>query len=259
MNKLVLAFLTFSCMHACKSSQKSNIQKSNKVFNESIANKEEKIMLQNGVDFFAEGNMPANWTLTMDYDDTVRFNADDGLTLKIAFNQLKKDVNKEQSIFSKTTKNGDISITVLNKDCSIQNTKEIFSKETTMRFNTIIYSGCGKFLADNLLNNKWIVERVGNSTVNATEYNIAPFFEFDLSKNRVSGNDGCKNFGAAIEIQGSRIKFGQFIQTQMGCNKNSMDKFIAEKLNNNFASYYFKESKLYLYLIDDSIIVLRKE
>jgi heat shock protein HslJ len=259
MNKIAIAFMLCMCMNACKSSQKSNIQKSNKAFNESLANKEEKNMLLNGIDFFAEGNTPANWTLTMDYDDTVRFNADDGLTLKIAFNQLKKDINKEQSIFTKTTTNGDISITVLNKNCSLANTKEIFRKETTVRFNTIIYSGCGKFLADNLLNNKWIVERIGNTIVYATEFNATPFFEFDLSKSRVSGNDGCNNFGATIEIQGSRIKFEQFIQTQMGCNKKSIDKLIAEKLNNNFASYYFKDGKLYLYLIDDSIVVLRKE
>jgi heat shock protein HslJ len=258
MNKLAIAFLSCTCIYACTSSHKSNIQKSNKIFNESLANKEEQNMLQNGIDFFGKGNTPANWTLTMDYDDTVRFNADDGLTLKVAFNQLKKNINKEQSIFTKTTKNGEISITVLNKNCSISNTKEIFSKETTLRFNTIIYSGCGKFLADNLLNNKWIVERVGNTTVNATEYSTAPFFEFDLSKNRVSGNDGCNNFGVAIEIQGSRIKFEQFIQTQIACNKKSIDKLIAEKLNNNLASYYFKEGKLYLYLIDDSIIILRK-
>jgi heat shock protein HslJ len=259
MNKVAIAFMLCTCMYACKSSQKSNIQKSNKAFNESLANKEEKSMLQNGVDFFAEGNMPANWTLTMDYDDTVRFNADDGLALRIAYNQLKKNINKERSIFTATTKSGDINITILNKDCSLSYKKDVFQKETTVRFNSITYTGCGKFLADNLLNNKWIVERIGNTIVYATEFNATPFFEFDLSKSRVSGNDGCNNFGATIEIQGSRIKFEPFIQTQMACNKKSIDKLIAEKLNNNFASYYFKDGKLYLYLIDDSIVVLRKE
>jgi heat shock protein HslJ len=259
MNKVAIALIMCTCIYACTSSQKSNIQKSTKIFNESLANKAEKDMLQNGIDFFAEGNTPANWNLKMDYDDTVRFNADDGLILKVAFNQLKKDISKERTIFTRTTKNGDINITVLNKDCSLLNAKEIFKKETTVQFNSIIYSGCGKFLADNLLNNKWIVERLGNIVVDTKEYNAIPFFQFDVNKNSVSGNDGCNNFGAAIEIQGSRIKFEQFVQTKMECNKKSIATLIAEKLNTNLASYYFKDGKLYLYLIDDSIIVLRKE
>ena len=57
------------------------------------ASKEQsKTMLQSGVDFFATGNNPANWQLTINYDDTVRFTADDGLTFKFGYNQLKREI-----------------------------------------------------------------------------------------------------------------------------------------------------------------------
>jgi heat shock protein HslJ len=258
MNKSIIALLVCTCMYACTSSQKNNIQKSNRVFNESLANKDEKRMLQNGIDFFAEGNTPANWNLRMDYDDTVRFTADDGLSLKFAYNQLTKDITLEKSVFFIKMKSENISITVLEKDCTLLTKKEVFKKEVLFSFNNNIYSGCGKFLADNALNNKWILEKIGSNIIITGEYNRVPIFELDIEKNRITGNDGCNTIAANIEVQGSRIKFGNIMSTKMGCAKKSIENIISSLINNNTASYYFKEGKLYLYLIDDSLLVFKK-
>ncbi len=258
MNKIVLIIILIVCISGCNSSQKSSIQKSSKIFNESLTNKEEKIMLQNGIDFFAEGNIPSNWNLRMDYDDTVRFNADDGLALKFAFNQLQKKINTTQSVFSTKIKAGNISITTFEKDCSLSSKKEIFTKEVQFNFNDNIYKGCGKFLADNSLNNKWTLEKIGGTSINTTEYNRIPVFEIDTEKNRLTGNDGCNSISGNIEIQGSRIKFGEIISTEMACSKKSINSIISNLINNNIASYYFKEGKLYLYLIDDSLLIFKK-
>jgi hypothetical protein len=131
MKNIIFAILLFTFFCACHSSQKAETEKLNKAFNESIKNKDEKLMFQNGIDFFAEGSQPNNWNLKMDYDDTVRFNADDGLSLKFAYNQLQKDINAERSILSTKIKAGNISITVLEKDCTIPIKKEVFTKEVT--------------------------------------------------------------------------------------------------------------------------------
>lgn len=259
MNKITIGFMLCTLMYACTSSQKSNIQKSNRVFNETLENRDEKKMLQTGIDFFAEGNIPNNWNLKMDYDDTIRFNADDGLALTFAFNQLQKDINTERSIFSTKIKAGNISITVLEKDCTIPTKKEVFKKEVTFNFNGNIYKGCGKFLADNALNNKWILEKIGSSSITVTEYNRVPIFEIDTEKRRLTGNDGCNTIAGSIEVQGSRITFGNILSTKMGCGKKSIEGIISNLLNNNIASYYFKEGKLFLYLIDDSLLVFKKE
>ncbi len=245
-------------MYACKSSQQKKTLEYNKAFNAAIANKEEKNMLQNGIDFFGEGSQPTNWNVQMDYDDTVRFNADDGLALKFAYNQLTKDINTERSIFSTKIKAGNISITVLEKDCSTPTKKDVFKKEVTFNFNNNTYTGCGKFLADNALNGKWILEKIGSNIVNATEYNRTPSFEIDIEKKRLSGNDGCNSIGGNMEVQGSRIKFGNIMSTKMGCAKKNIETIISNLINNNIASYYFKGDKLYLYLIDDSLLIFKK-
>jgi heat shock protein HslJ len=258
MKKLTPFFIICTCLYACKSSQQKKSQEYNKTFNASIANKDEKNMLRKGIDFFGEGSQPTNWNIQMDYDDTVRFVADDGLLLKFAYNQLKKDINVERSIFSIKIKAGNISITVLEKDCSISTKKEVFKKEVTFNFNNNTYTGCGKFLADNTLNGKWVLEKIGGIIVNATEYNRIPTFEFDVEKMKLIGNDGCNNIGGNIEAQGSRIKFGNIMSTKMVCAKKSIENIISNLINNNIASYYFKEGKLYLYLIDDSLLVLKK-
>jgi heat shock protein HslJ len=258
MKKIALALFICTCLYACNSSQKAETKKSNTLFNESLKNKNEKLMFQTGIDFFAEGNQPTNWNVQMDYDDTIRFNADDGLALTFAFNQLQKDIHTEQSIFSTKIKAGNISITVLEKDCTIATKKEVFKKEVTFNFNGNVYKGCGKFLADISLNNKWILEKVGGTNINITEYNRVPFFEIDIEKRRLTGNDGCNTIGGNIEIQGSRIKFGNIMSTKMGCAKKSIESIISNLINNNIASYYFKAGKLFLYLIDDSLLVFKK-
>ena len=80
------------------SSSKNDTSKSKPTIKEIQQTNEIKNLQQTGVDFFAEGNQPTNWTLNINYDDTVRFAADDGLALKFAYNQLKKDFNKERKL-----------------------------------------------------------------------------------------------------------------------------------------------------------------
>jgi heat shock protein HslJ len=258
MKQIVLVLLVCMCVYACKPSQKSAIKKANDSFNKFVKNKDEKIMFEKGIDFFAEGNQPSNWNIQMDYDDTVRFIADDGLSLKFAYNQLKKDIYIDRSIFTTKLKAGNISITILEKDCTVPTKKEVFKKEVQFNFNDNIYTGCGKYLADNTLNNKWILEKIGSTIINAKEYNRIPLFELDIEKKRLTGNDGCNTIGGNIEVQGSRIKFGNMMGTKMGCAKKSIENIISNLINNNIASYYFKEEKLYLYLIDDSLLVFKK-
>ena len=61
-----------------------------------------------------------------------------------------------------------------------------------------------------------------------------------------------------IEVQGKRIQFSQLLSTKMACNKKSIEKIIAEQISGNIVSYYFKDSKLYLYLPDDNLLVFKK-
>lgn len=215
-------------------------------------------MQQTGIDFFATGNQPTNWQLSINIDDTVKFTADDGLALKFAYNQLKKNVNTERRFFTVTLKSGNVKIEILEKICTVTTIREVFTKEVAVVFNNTKYSGCGKFLADYNLQGKWLLEKIGYTNIIATDYNKIPEINIDIVEGTVSGNDGCNNIRGKIEVQGKRIQFYQLLGTKMACNKKNIDKIIAAQVNGKLVSYYFKESKLYLYLPDDSLLIYKK-
>lgn len=259
MKNIFISFLLGFFAMACNSSKNTGQPKSNN--NEILPSSNlqlSKTMLQNGVDFFAQGSQPTNWQLTINYDDTVRFDADDGLSLKFAYNQLKKEFTPEKTMYAVHLKAGNIVINIFEKICTVPTIREVFKKEVTVSFNSITYNGCGKFLADDNLNNKWTLEKVGNTPINITEYNKIPSIEFDIVQGKVGGNDGCNSVGAKIEVQGKRIQFSTFFSTKMACNKKSIQKIIAEQISGRIVSYYFKDNKLCLYLPDDSLLVFKK-
>ncbi len=222
------------------------------------ANSVSKKMLEVGIDFVAEGTEPSFWKLTINYDDTVRFESADGLTLKIAFNQLKKTTSLDKIIFTGTKKEGTIVISIFNKSCNIPTQKEVYTKEVTFLFNTILYKGCGKFLVNDLLNGKWELEKIGNELIDKNYYKQMPIFIFDINKINLNGNDGCNNFSGEIEVIGKRIQFYNLIFDRKNCSKKSIIDIINKKIKSQLVDFYFKNSKLYLYLIDDSILVFKK-
>ena len=216
------------------------------------------LMQEKGIDFFAEGSVPVNWNLQMNYDDTVRFIADDGISIRYAYNQLKKDNKAERSIFSARASGGEFTIVVTEKICTVPVQKEVFSKQVKVTFNTSSYSGCGKYLSNNLLNNKWLLEKIGNIMLKSEEYNRIPVIQFDLAKGTVTGNDGCNSISGKMEVQGNRIKFSKLLSTKMACSKKSENKIFSEQISNKLVDYYFKADKLYLYLPDDNLMVFKK-
>lgn len=215
-------------------------------------------MLHDGTDFFATGNTPVNWTLQMNYDDTIRFDAQDGLALKFAFNQMKKEVSAGHSVFSVNTRGGAAGIDVTDGTCTVTTIRKAFNKLVSFTFNGRTYTGCGNFLADNTLNNKWVLDKIGNKFIQPGDYNKIPELQFDLEKQRVNGNDGCNTIGGKIEVQGNRIKFSAMISTKMACMKKSIEAILSSQVSNQLVNYYFKKGELYLYLPDDSLLVFKK-
>jgi heat shock protein HslJ len=258
MKKVALALIVCTYLFACKSTQKKETKKNNTAFLESQKTRAEKILFETGIDFFAEGNLPTNWNLKINYDDTIRFSANDGLALKFAYNQTKKNIKKDTSIFNTTLRAGEVNIVIVNKNCIINSKAETYTKQVSLSFNSKLYSGCGNFLYDNKLNGKWVLEKIGADFINVSEYNTIPIFALDITKGNLSGNDGCNTINGKIEAQGNRIKFYETLSTKKDCTKKSIANIISQKINNNLVDYYFKEGKLFLYLSDDSLLVFTK-
>ncbi len=256
--KTLLLFILILIFVGCTSTKNILVKKPTTVGNQIEQTGEIKNLQQTGVDFFAQGNQPSNWTLTMNYDDTVRFSAEDGLALKFAYSQLKKVVNDERKRFTITLKSGNVQIEILEKICTVTTMREVFKKEVSISFNNIKYTGCGKFLADNNLQGKWLLEKIGYTPIVPTGYRIVPQLNLDIVEGVISGNDGCNSIKGKIEVQGKRIQFSKLSVTKTKCNKKNIEKIIAAEVNDQIVSYYFKEGKLYLYLPDDSLLIFRK-
>ena len=207
-----------------------------------------------GVDFFASGNSPANWTLEMDFDKYFIFSSADGT--KLSTQAVKSSAETQAATTYKTTNpKGPITIIIYNEPCGKENT----GKKTEFFINDKHYSGCGKSLYDYRLNDNWILESVNNKILNASDFTKGlPHISFSLAQKKLTGTDGCNNFSTGIEVEGNRIKFAALAATKMSCKNNSIQKIFIEKISNQTASYFFREGKLYLYLIDDSLLIFTK-
>lgn len=219
---------------------------------------DEKVLMKAGVTFSAEGNTPINWSIKMNYDEKVNFIADDGLQVNTAFNSLKKTMQNDTTIFKGKVTAGEIIITTHDGSCTVPALKKVFSKLVTVNINGKLYSGCGNFLYDANLTGKWNLEKIGNLQIIPAEYNKIPFFEFDMIKQTLVGNDGCNRINGHLEVQGKRIQFATIKTTQMNCRKKNISTIIATLISDKLVDYYFKNNRLYLYLPDDSLLVFIK-
>lgn len=216
-------------------------------------------MIQAGNDFYANGSTPVNWSMQVNFKDKIVFTSDDGLALSFAANMLKTTTAGSRTTYSGKISAGDISIVTENGTCTVPTIRKVFQKLVTVTINQKTYSGCGSFLVDEGLEGKWNLEKIGATPIIAADYNKVPSFTFDLAKSRISGNDGCNSTGGSIEVQGSRIKFSGMMSTKMACLKGkNIESIVSTSISNKVADYYLKEGKLYLYLIDDTLLVFTR-
>ena len=243
---------------ACKTPAAPGAKKTENVYQPAQQDIASRTLQQKGVDFVANGTAPVNWQLEINVDDTVSFTADDGLAIKFAYHRLAKDMNAERSIYSAKIPGGDVAIIIVEKECTSPGTKTVYSKQVTFTFNSRAYTGCGRYLADINLEGKWLLEKISYTAIRPEEYNRVPVFQFNLSKQRLTGNDGCNTIGGKIEVQGNRIRFSEMVSTEMACVKKSIERIISLQVSGHLVNYYFKGGKLYLYLPDDSLLVFKR-
>ena len=211
-----------------------------------------------GVDFYASGNSPANWSLDMDFDKNFNFKSADGTMFSTQAVRPSSET-KAATIYKSNTQQGAVTIIVYKSTCDDDTSKGNFGKKTEIILNNKQYTGCGKNLYDYRLNDNWVLESADNSVLNATDFSKGlPTIKFNLAKKELTGYDGCNAIFTSIEVEGNRIQFAAIAGTKLNCKNNSIGKIFAEKISNKTADYFFKGEKLYLYLIDDSILIFKK-
>lgn len=78
--------------------------------------------------------------------------------------------------------------------------------------------GCGEYILDPRLNEKWILKELGGSAVIAKNAEKKPMILFNTEKQIVQANMGCNGIGGAYELMENTIYFDdRFMSTQMYC------------------------------------------
>ena len=211
-----------------------------------------------GIDFTAVGNEPVPWKLDMDFDQYFRFSATD--STKATSTPVKPvplmDVAGESYITGSTY--GQMTILLFKQPCSKEGKN--FSRRAEITVNNKRYIGCGDFLSDPRLNGTWLLDSIGNERQQPDQYSKGlPKLTLLLSGNRTEGHDGCNNFSGNMEVQGTRIRFYQFVKTQMACTSDKAGQIFATLLSNQIVSYQVSTHTLILFLADDSLLIFKKE
>ena len=240
-----LLIIALSCTSTSKTSLTHTVSKNQfySKLNDTLQKK-----FNNGIDFVASGNIPVSWNLELNFDKDFLFSTSDGVHSLAYASKAIEENNFEY--YETNSKAGKLAISIFKEPCSAGK-----SQKVTVKFFEKEYTGCGQYIYNNQLNNSWVLEKMGNEKQEAKRFSKGlPVITINLIDNSINGHDGCNNLFGKLSVQGTRIHFGPIAQTKMLCQDNNpfFEKIVSEKISNQVASYFFKEGKLVLYLIDDS-------
>jgi uncharacterized membrane protein len=214
--------------------------------------KSNSILLLSGIDFTAMGNNPIAWDLKINFEDSIYFTAQDGNKFTIAANKSKIQKKENEIRINTELKSDSIEIIIEKAYCSDKQK----SQKTTVQYRTKTYTGCGLYLQNAQLQNKWILYKFRNKFVD--ELVFVPTLLLELDNNKMIWNDACITLKSKIKIEGEKIFFKEITQQNKDCSDTEITKVFTNNISQGIATYYFKNDMLYLYLVDDSLLIFKK-
>ncbi len=212
-----------------------------------------------GIDFVGMGDYPSPWKLTMDFDKEFVFTSSNSNKLRLQ-PVLPSTISDASEDYTLIKDNQPVLITLFKNGCDHLESNQSISKKTTVKIADVVYTGCGQFLYDYRINEKWTLDYINNEKQQASNFiKGLPSIQLNIAKEKMIGNDGSNEVSASIEVRGNRIKFSSF---QVG-NKNvsinnQVTKIFEKLLSNQLVEYRLNDNLLFFYLIDDSKLVFKR-
>jgi heat shock protein HslJ len=211
--------------------------------------------MQEGIDFFASGNNPVQWTASININNEIKFNAGDGVAVRVL--AVPANILPGSGAVSYHVKTSTTALNIIVYSANCENSKQ---RKVEVTHNGKLYTGCGNYLYDPALEGNWILDRIKNIPQAGKDYPAGlPMLQFNLATKKLSGNDGCNRVNGTFEIMGKQIKFSPLASTKMACSNNAAEYIFNNLLSNNLVTYYIKNNYLSISLPDDSLIIFRKE
>ena len=202
---------------------------------------------QTGVDFYASGTSPVNWTLELSPKKAFVFT-----TTTLGRKEFYPIAPNEDATgklrYTTYGMAGAVIINVYTESC-IETQRKV-----DVALNGITYTGCGNDLYDYRLSDIWVLTKAGSTTFKVADFPKGlPRLVLNVPGHVMKGTDGCNNISASIMLKGSRLVFGE-VKGMTGCSHPMIEKIYKINLSNQSVDYYIRDGKLYFYLADDSVL-----
>lgn len=110
-----------------------------------------------------------------------------------------------------------------------------------------------------ILDGKWLITQVNDMPIDTLQFNgKQPFLVIDVTKEALSGNDGCNSFQGKVSVKPDKIIFGPTAGTLMACPHMDMSGKIMKSFSEKELTYTLNDA-LILYEGDQQVVVLKRE
>ena len=110
-----------------------------------------------------------------------------------------------------------------------------------------------------ILDGKWLIKQINDMPIDSLQFNgKQPFMIIDVTKEALSGNDGCNSFQGKVKVKTDKIIFGPTAGTLMACPHMDISGKIMKSFNEKELTYTLNDA-LILYEGDQQVMVLKRE
>lgn len=269
MKKFILSLLFILSISVLRSEEKfhSNYMKINSKLNSEISSDISKDTTEmnlskskDGIYFYAIGNEPF-WNLNIAKDQFIKFNSLNGDSVKLGYVKSEKAMDANIIRYYSKTDKGSFTATIYDEKCLDNMSGDVFKYKVVVELNNFgdpdykKFTGCGRYVPDYKLNKKWVLQKIGDTTVDSAKYMKGlPELSFDVEGLKFSGSAGCNRIFGSLYCEGEIIRFSNTASTMMMCPDMEIEKNFLEALSKTI-NYKIDNDQLILSNSDNVLLV----
>ncbi len=198
--------------------------------------------------FKGSGNEPF-WSLQIDENHTLMLKSidDHQFTLKTPITEISRVNDANALNLTAATVDKKITIMLMENGCqdNMSGKKSSHGLQIVIKDiatgNPVLYKGCGEFLNEYSVNNKWELESINGKKVADLPIERTPTLNINLLENKMNGFAGCNTFFGAVKMEKGRLKFENTGLTKKACKDNTTEALIVKLLNDNTPKHMITE------------------
>ena len=162
------------------------------------------------------------------------------------------------------TESGQMNIQIIQNDCKDSMTAVLspYTVEVELKLETApiftTYRGCGEYITDARLHDKWILESMNRKTIANDDFSMGfPRLEINTKSNHFYGFAGCNGMSGSVFFENEVLRFTKIATTRKMCQtQNKEMDFI--KILQSTSSYELSNEKLILRNTSGEELIFKK-